>query len=399
MSGRQNIVVVGGSYVGKLTALSHLFAFPRIGVIPSFEHKAFIPYGSAYFKAVDGDVLPDSLSGRPSSAIRIHRGAVTSVEPTRVILEDGNSIPYEFLVMATGTGRLEAMDKKTGTQIARLAQGRVQKANRIVVVGGGAYGVQVATDIKTYPPTKDKHITLVHSRDRLMNRFGPELHDVVMERCHELGIDVILGNRLVVPHAGFPDDEEEFDVQLSGGGSVKAKMVLTTGNAAPLSSPLGSLAPESIDPITKYIKVKPTLQIDSAIPYDNVFAVGDVADTGAHKAARPGGAQAAIVARNIGKLIRAKLKQGHPKANGGLNGSLPNGSDRIDELDAYKPDVPSIHMSLGLDKGVIFQNSGLDGEGGPIIRHEESKTQDLAALMSYSRWWKMRAEGVEDYFS
>ncbi|KAL0577691.1 hypothetical protein V5O48_004295 [Marasmius crinis-equi] len=299
--------------------------------------------------------------------------------------------------MATGTGRPEATDKKIGTQIARHVQQRVQEANRIVVVGGGAYGVQVATDIKTYAPTKDKHVTLVHSRDRLLNRFGPGLHDIVMERCKELGIDVILGNRIVVPPAGFTDNGEEFDVQLSGGDSVKADVVLTTGHAAPLSSPLTSLSPESIDPVTNYIKVKPTLQIDSTIPYDNVFAIGDVADTGAHKAARPGAVQAEIVARNIGKLIEAKSKQGRPRMNGGVNGSLPKGDEA--HLDIYKPPVPSIHLTLGLDKGVKFGNTGHHGTEGPFIQHEDINTQDLETLIGCSKLWRMRAEGIDDYFS
>jgi hypothetical protein len=37
--------------------------------------------------------------------------------------------------------------------------------------------------------------------------------------------------------------------------------------------------------------------------YPNLFAVGDIADTGAQKAARPGVAQAAVVAKNIQALI------------------------------------------------------------------------------------------------
>ncbi|KAJ8076640.1 hypothetical protein PM082_001063 [Marasmius tenuissimus] len=421
---RPNIVVVGGSYVGakvvdflapivheshdiilieKNSHFQHLFAFPRIGVVPSFEHKAFIPFGPAFFKAVDKYASSDASSRSPSSAIRIHNGTVKSVEPTRVILEKGDPIPYEFLVMATGMGRPETMDKETGIHIARSSQQGISRAKKVLVVGGGAFGVQVATDIKTYVPTKDKHITLVHSRDRLLNRFGPALHDVVMKRCKELEIDVILGNRIVIPPTGFLENEGEFEVKLTSGGSVKADLViLTTGSVVPLSSPLQTLSPESIDPVTKYIKVKPTLQIDCLAPYDNVFAIGDVADTGAHKAARPGGVQAEIVARNIGMLIRAK-KQTGGEANG--NGSVDGrqlAEDGVagsrDALEVYTPDVPSIHMSLGLDKGVIFQNSGPCGEGGPIIRHEDTP-QDIATLMSYSRWWTMRAEGIDDYYS
>jgi hypothetical protein len=40
--------------------------------------------------------------------------------------------------------------------------------------------------------------------------------------------------------------------------------------------------------------------------YSNMFAVGDIADTGAQKAARPGSAQAAVVAKNIQAMIEGR---------------------------------------------------------------------------------------------
>lgn len=51
--------------------------------------------------------------------------------------------------------------------------------------------------------------------------------------------------------------------------------------------------------------MRPTLQfLDEKYP--NLFAVGDIADTGTHKAARPGAAQAAVVAKNIQALIEGR---------------------------------------------------------------------------------------------
>lgn len=80
--------------------------------------------------------------------------------------------------------------------------------------------------------------------------------------------------------------------------------------------------------------MKPTLQIDTdTLGFPNVFALGDVADTGAHKAARPAVVQAAVVARNIEKILQARMA-GQPEP------------DLV--LDEYKPDLAGIHLSLGL---------------------------------------------------
>ncbi len=94
--------------------------------------------------------------------------------------------------------------------------------------------------------------------------------------------------------------------------------------AVPLSAPLLALSPSSVDPQTKYIKVKPTLQIADS-NYANVFAIGDVADTGAHKAARPGMSQAKVASHNIEMLIKGKNS----------------------DLQTYYADTPGIGLSLG----------------------------------------------------
>ncbi|THU76563.1 FAD/NAD(P)-binding domain-containing protein [Dendrothele bispora CBS 962.96] len=354
---KPNIIVVGGSFVGtkmvdllapmvyethniilieKNSHFQNLFALPRLHSVSGFEHRAFIPFTEQFFQEADATVASGSKT-LPSASTRILRGEVTSILPKKVVLKSGEAIPYEYLVLATGTGRTgtASRDKKAGIMACQRHQGRVKKAKRIVVVGGGAFGVQLVSDIKSWPETKDKHVTLVHSHDRLMNRFHSGLHDIVTERFKELDVNVVLGKRVVVPRKGFPNGlGKEFDIELSNGESLKADLVILCTGPMPLSSPLRTLSPSSINPHTKFIRVKPTLQIctsSGAVEYPNVFAIGDVADTGAHKAAKPGYAQAEVVARNIEKMIKRV-----------------GGDSRNLELDEYNKNVPGIHLGLGI---------------------------------------------------
>lgn len=127
--------------------------------VPGFEQKAFIPYtrpgtanASAFFAPVDATAssATETLEGfvpLPSESIKVVNAVVTSILPERVTLGDGKDpIPYEFLVLATGTGPaefpLEGQDKKTGVEIAHVHQENVKKAKNIVIVGGGAYGIR-----------------------------------------------------------------------------------------------------------------------------------------------------------------------------------------------------------------------------------------------------------------
>lgn len=92
------------------------------------------------------------------------------------------------------------------------------KSSKIVVIGGGAVGVQAATDIKELYP--EKSVTLLHSRKTLMNRFDTRLHDIIEERCKELGIDLKLGSRVKLPKNGYPTDGSIFNVELEDGTQI-----------------------------------------------------------------------------------------------------------------------------------------------------------------------------------
>lgn len=77
-------------------------------------------------------------------------------------------------------------DKESSVAYLRSHQQHVQRAKSVLVVGGGAVGVQIATDIKAYFP--EKQVTMVHSRDRVMQTFHQKAHDTVKRRFDELGV-------------------------------------------------------------------------------------------------------------------------------------------------------------------------------------------------------------------
>jgi hypothetical protein len=78
-------------------------------------------------------------------------------------------------------------------------QSGIKSAKSVVIVGGGAAGVEVATDAKDLYP--EKKVTIVHSRDALMHRFGKELQEEALEGMKKLGVEVILGERVVAEDA------------------------------------------------------------------------------------------------------------------------------------------------------------------------------------------------------
>ncbi|KAL2802572.1 hypothetical protein BJX63DRAFT_425977 [Aspergillus granulosus] len=396
----KNIIVVGGSYVGKATAqelakiipsthrilliephshFHHLFAFPRFAIVPGQEHKAFIPYTNLFTS-----LLPSPTSTpTPHSVIQAR---VLSVHPHHILLDrewhNSTQIPFEYLVVATGTRLSEPAgmrDNEKASSVAYLRehQNDVKKAKSILIAGGGAVGVQMATDLKEYYP--DKEITVVQSRPLLMPQYHEGLHNLIMERFSELGIKFITGSRIQVPPEGFPASTP-FTVNLTNGTSLPGKydfVILATGQT-PNTDLLTSLpaSPESgslLNPSNGFINIRPTLQFQDA-QYPHLFAVGDIADTGLRKAARPGAVQAGVVARNINALIR--------------------GGEAVEEF----PRQPAgIHLTLGLKYNVVFRNPDVEaGQTEPTVIKRDDGRED----MGVEGWWErmgVKINGPQQY--
>ncbi|KAI7155211.1 FAD/NAD(P)-binding domain-containing protein [Hortaea werneckii] len=397
------VIVVGGSYVGeninvfqqgkyKLTAkginvaqqlaanaegrfrvlliernshFQHLFAFPRFAVTTNVNtQKAFIPF------------KPGVFANAPPGSGDVVQAAVTHLTDSHVTLDravqfDGQQldrIPYSYLVMATGTklrppSNMLGSEKLDGVKYLRRHAECVQKSKRMVIIGGGAVGVQLATDAKELYP--EKSITLVHSRDKVMNRFHPKLHQLIEERCKELGIDLVLGSRVKLPSQGYPTSGEDFEVELLDGRRIPSDFAVICNGQTPQSEILKSLSPQCID-AQGFIRMKKTLQIDDD-EHQNVFALGDIAATAAHKAARPALRQAEIARANVIHSIA-----GEP-------------------LEDYEvTDPAAIHLTLGITKNVIFRNP-LPGSDEPVIIPKDDGKLD----MGIDAVWERRGGGPD----
>lgn len=201
-------------------------------------------------------------------------------------------------------------------------------------------GVQSATDIKEIYP--DKNVTLIHSRERLMNKFHPKMDRIIKDRCAELGINLKLGSRVKLPPKGYPTDGSKFNVELQDGSSVRTDFAIIATGQTPQSELIKMLSPDSVDE-TSFVRVQKTLQLHDP-KFPNIFAVGDVAATGAHKAARPALRQAPVVVENIQHMVNKEPLEHYEVADG-----------------------PAIHLSLGTKKNIKFMNPPEGDAGEPKV--------------------------------
>lgn len=237
ISDAKNVVVVGGSFAGielvkrlaetlptgfkvvwieKNSHLNYSFNFPRFSVMTEHEHEAFIPYDGVARGAPEGIFT------------RIQDTAVGLTED-HVLLSSGDKVPYAYLAIATGTSQplpvqVSSTEHDGACYELQSVQETIKASQKIAIVGGGAVGVQLSSDIKDFYPKKD--VTLIHSRGELMSNFGKRLREYTLPALRdELKIRVILNERPKMPPGGnmvksapltFSDGrQEEFDLIVS----------------------------------------------------------------------------------------------------------------------------------------------------------------------------------------
>ncbi|KAK5942020.1 hypothetical protein PMZ80_005972 [Knufia obscura] len=382
----KDIIVIGASYAGYTCAehlsqtlppgwrvvlteinefFNHTWLFPRASVMSrkAIEQLTYIPYPIRPRYAPDGSYL-----------FRRRKASRVDTELQHIHLEDGAVLAYEYLVLATGLpGRypagINSLQRDQGLEYFARLQTQIKEARSVIVIGGGPVGIEVALDVVS--EYVGKEITLIHSRGHLAHGYGVRLHVACMRALSEGGVKVILNERVksvdaTCGHVKLSTGEDlaaEAVVSLSGRGSWDLLIMITDNmqimctGSAPASNPLPGLPSEIITP-TGMISVNSYLQADDAST-PNIFAVGDIADTGVKKMGRAAGLQGLVAARNIVRRITGR------------------------NMMLYKPGIieQSIDMTVGLHKHLIHVEGG--GRCMQFLRRTKDETLRAADM------WRM----------
>ncbi|KAG0349696.1 hypothetical protein BGZ54_004248 [Gamsiella multidivaricata] len=301
-----------------------MFAFPRASVIAGWENELFVPFTKMFDSPEKGQVIQ-------ALATNITK---THVELDRSVEGFGTSVEYEYLIYATGArhpepGNLNDHDTKAAAiQRLKEMQEKIQKSTKVMLVGGGAVGLELAVEIREHFPQKE--VILVHSRERYMPTYKYALHEKAVEILTNFGVRQIMSDRVIVPESGFVDDFKMIKVATKGGKEIECDLQILCTGMTPQSALLGRLSPSSINTANHLVKTKPTLQIaDDNFP--NIYTAGDVADLEEVKTGGAAWYQGELCMRNICKMI-----------------SNPNIQTK--GLRTHTPRAPHIFLFLGVAK-------------------------------------------------
>src|SRR3954469_12020217 len=207
--------------------------------------------------------------------------AAATVDRTRklVALRDGRSFDYDTLVFATGTRArdlpLPGIDRAGVFSLRKIDDVRrlrpaLDDARRIVIIGGGYIGLEVAAVMRQ----EGRDAIVVEAEGRVMKRVAGETISGFFDGLHRSrGVDIRLGCRL----ASIDGDSRATGITLSSGERIAADLVLVATGARANDD----IAKAAGLPCEEGIVVD-----DFARAAPDVYAVGDCVRFYSHRYAR-----------------------------------------------------------------------------------------------------------------
>jgi NADH:ubiquinone reductase (H+-translocating) len=345
--GEHRVVIVGGGFGGMNAARGLAKAPCKVTLVDRRNFHLFQPL---LYQVATGALSPANIAAPLRSILRRQKntnvvlGEVEGFDlaAKTVALRDGLAVPFDTLVVATGSthayfGHDDWAEMAPGlktledaTEIRRRVLSAFERAERepdpkvrerlltFVVVGGGPTGVEMAgaiselarltmrNDFRAFNP-RDARIILVEGQPRVLGAFHEKLSAYAINALHKLGVEARLDCHVVGVH------EDRVDVKADRPGAEATAIPTETviWAAGVKASGLGRLLADAIGGVTTdrpgRVAVNPDCTVGGR---PDVFVIGDLASLkGADGKPLPGVAPVAMQqGEYVAGVIAARLK-------------------------------------------------------------------------------------------
>lgn len=291
----KKLVILGGGFAGAKIAKSLENHF-EVTLIDSKDYFEFTP---GILRSI---VKPDHL--KKIQVIHNHylKKAKVIVECIKevsknYVLTDKSKIKFDYLVIALGSSYNSPFKEK---EIIILTRGnhlrnyynKLCGANKVVIIGGGIVGVELAGEIIDFYKTKE--ITIMHKHDKLMERNHEKTINYSNKFLSNKGVKIIFNEKVI-----------KYDnriIKTNKGTKINADIIFSCTGIKPNSEPLEKNFKNSLTK-GKKVKVNEFLQLEN---HENIFAAGDITNIKEEKLAQNAEKQADIVIKNLIKMKENK---------------------------------------------------------------------------------------------
>jgi len=292
MNTDMKVLVIGGGFAGaRVTQDLAKAGFKHITLV---DKKDYFEVTYATLRSVAEPHIGTHSREKYTDFIKgeFVSGVVEELSENSASLADGKILEFDVAVLATGSsyssfsiGKSEnALTLNERENEIADAHTQLQSAAKVLVIGGGIVGVELAGELANHYP--DKTITLAHSAERLVEELKPKASKLAEELLQAQGVSI------------------QYNTTVSEGDEVykQADLVYKCVGLTPNTGLMKTHFAEQIDADGR-IKVDKQFRVEGS---KNLFALGDCANVPEGKLGYLADEQAAALAKNIIAMANGK---------------------------------------------------------------------------------------------
>ena len=196
----------------------------------------------------------------------------------------GREIAWTHCLVAVGSlgpvpGRSQQVTMEGLEQEAKMMAENIEKAEKVVIIGGGPVGFELAGEIfDKYK--QEKKVTIVSASDKLVsNDFSDKFNASVKYLWESAGVEVVVGKADLTTVKLNMVEKQSLQV---GEVDLEADLVISCIGMPPNKAEVAKLLPATSIDENGRVKVDEYLAVDGC---SDVFALGDCCNTAEHKMA------------------------------------------------------------------------------------------------------------------
>jgi NADH dehydrogenase FAD-containing subunit len=298
-----DVLIIGGGFAGVATAQKLAKQGMKITLVDRKD------YFEVTFAVLRNVTAPKAQGNRSRKLYRdfvegFVQGSIESMNAKEAKLANGDVIRFKQAIIASGSRYPSLPLAKSNSQFDYAGRNQemlaehesLAAAKSILVIGGGAVGVEFAGEIASAFPDKD--ITLSHSGEVLLDGMKPKAQQKALQQLTAIGVKVEFNRRFTKDGDVYKCSKSKKTIQVDKVYSCVGMVPNTEFLQAELANTLDAKG---------LIKVDEFMQVKG---HDNLYALGDCAALDINKhgylASVQGGMLAdAMVKKAKGKKVKA----------------------------------------------------------------------------------------------
>ncbi len=291
------VVVLGGGFCG-IVAAKRLEKYEKVDLTlideksyfeytPGIHEVVFDPYRYQKVIAPFEDILDEG---------KFVKTEVSEITPRKLIVRDGE-MDFDYLAICTGARYPIPIGEKDVVKLTSLGDAlelskKIESSEKVLIIGGGPIGTEVAGEIVTKKPRKE--VKLVHLGDRLLERIPEKASEYTEKFLRGHGADIFLDEKIT--------DHQEGKFVTEKGREVDADIGIWCGGIQPNAGFLSGFE-EFVFSEKGALKTSPHLNLPG---YSNIFAGGDVNDVREEKTAYNADRHGHLISENIIRSVEGE---------------------------------------------------------------------------------------------